>query len=424
MSADNNEETLVLGTEFRINLEKLSRNETSYTVDQLITSLEGTSTLTDLTVEFGGGSFEARGKNSRRIVAPLCRCISNLRLDNAHYPLQKLKLCRSWLYTDSDRNEVTLDVIEQFLVAAKRFGIRHLKLHDLLNIPFPIQFILEFCRDNSRLRVLEMKSVRVSDSTAVVSWFPSDRPQGSSAIVHLDKLMMKRVHFTSATAASSFGNFLDHLSVAVMVLGSLEADDFEDVECRKIVSEFKIPSVEQLTLTSCCSHTKTALKAARATVTDLTVVTCCDNDCEIPGRYEELQSLARTIRRAAKLKSLLIEEHYHYRLRLPSRMIKAIDGCATITQFAAIHDIRPDLDRPLPLQLQRTLARNNELARFVASPSTYPTHSLPNLILQFDQCPSGRYMLVRRLPEVLSFEHLAIKNNDSLTTSRQQKMEE
>ena len=206
-----------------------------------------------------------------------------------------------------------------------------------------------------------------------------------------------------------------------LVLDSLNGPLFNDqdaTEGRKIVSEFKIPSAEQLTLI-CCDHAKAALKAARATVTDLTFVTCCKSNFDIPFRDQQLQYLTRMIRRAAKLKSLRIEERYHVRLRLSSRMIEALEGCATITQFAAIHDFRPDLDRPLPPQLRRILDRNNELARFVASPSTYPTDNLPSLIVQFDQCPSGRYMLARRLPEMLSFEDLAIKSQDSLTKPTQ-----
>ena len=95
-------------------------------------------------------------------------------------------------------------------------------------------------------------------------------------------------------------------------------------------------------------------------------------------------------------------------------MIKAIEGCATITQFSLIHEGRYYVDRPLNSKIRRALARNNELARFVASPSTYPTHSLPSLMVQFDQCPSGRYMLARRLPEMLSFDDLVIKSKDSL----------
>ena len=238
------------------------------------------------------------------------------------------------------------------------------------------------------------------------SWPPNDQPQGSSVNLLLDKLTLDDVSVTSSTAAASFGNFLAHLSVPFMELGNLMADDYKDSECGKIVSEFKIPSVEKLTLAVCSGldHPKAALKAARATITDLTVLTYCGDEKDIPSRRQLLKYLTRLIRKAAKLKSLTVREHCHVRLRLSSRMIEAIEGCATITQFRLIHETRSD-ERQDP-DIRRALARNNELARFVASPSTYPTQSLPSLILQFDNCPSGRFMLARCLPEVLSFEHL------------------
>jgi hypothetical protein len=103
-------------------------------------------------------------------------------------------------------------------------------------------------------------------------------------------------------------------------------------------------------------------------------------------------------------------------------MIKAIEGCATITQFSLIHVIRPEFDRSPNPEIHRALARNNDLARFVSCPSTYPTHNLPSLIVQFDQCPSGRFMLARRLPEMLSFEDLVITSKDSLTAPTHKKI--
>ena len=61
------------------------------TIEQLIAALPGTTTLTELRVEFE--DYSPTPENNRRIVEPLYRCISNLRLQNEHHPLRKLILC-------------------------------------------------------------------------------------------------------------------------------------------------------------------------------------------------------------------------------------------------------------------------------------------------------------------------------------------
>ena len=55
-------------------------------------------------------------------------------------------------------------------------------------------------------------------------------------------------------------------------------------------------------------------------------------------------------------------------------------------------------------QLRRITARNRTLERFVASPTTYPTNRLLDLMRRFDYSPTGRYLLARRLPELFSFQ--------------------
>jgi hypothetical protein len=421
MSADQQHEPLALTrTYFKLQLSALSKNESGYTVEQLITALEATTTLTTLNVIFGC-SFEPTAENSRRIVAPLCRCIANLRLYNKQHPLKKLELGYASHCNNSNQNGMYLDMFEQFLVAAKRFGISHLAICAVFN-PIPTQFLLEFCRENRHLRVLEIDNVSFTESRDAVAWPPNNRSQGASHNLHLDELNMESVRFFNEASAASFGIFLAHLSVSVMKFGALTA--YGDNECDKIVSEFIVPSVEQLTLAACISfdHVKAALNAATATATNLTVGTCCDNNSNTSSRDKVLETLTSLICGAAKLQSLTVKEIFEVPIILPSRMIEAMEGCATITQVSLFHeDYNGDLclDDPQNPEIRRILARNNELARFVASPSTYPTHRLPFLIVQFDQCPSGRYMLARRLPEMLSFQHLGSTNSDSLTESTQ-----
>ena len=411
--SESNNEPLALGTKFSIDLEALSNNKSPSTVDQLITALESSSTLAELAFDFS--RFKPTTEDNRRIVAPLCRSIANLRLQNEHHPLKKMEI--RWVEWKRSQDGMRLGAFNQFLVAAKHFGISHLTLHNVL-FTIPVQFILEFCRDNGLLRGLEMNNVHLFDSTEPVSWWSTDRSQGSSvALPHLDKLLLQSVWFHTSAAAASFGNFLAQLSVPVVELGGLRTDDHNNIECKRVLSEFKIPSaVEQLTMGEALSldYIKAALKDATATVTDLTVVTFCVYKKDIPSRDKILENLTRLIQGTAKLQSLTLKERYYEQLILPSQMIKAIEGCATITQFSVIHDVRSDLDRPPSPEIRRALARNNELARFVASPSTYPTHRLPSLILQFNEYPAGRFMLARGLPEMLSFDDLVIRSKDSL----------
>ena len=75
-----------------------------------------------------------------------------------------------------------------------------------------------------------------------------------------------------------------------------------------------------------------------------------------------------------------------------------------------------------PVHLMRKLAaRNEELARFEANPSIYPTENLLALMPRFDNCPTGRYMLSRSLPQVFSFENLSRCTNAWTTTEPKEK---
>ena len=82
-------EALDLGREFRIDLGDLSLNR-GWTINQLIASLEATTTLTKLTIWVSG--FESTPDNKRRIIEPLCRCIANLRSHNPNHPLRTLEI--------------------------------------------------------------------------------------------------------------------------------------------------------------------------------------------------------------------------------------------------------------------------------------------------------------------------------------------
>jgi hypothetical protein len=98
-------------------------------------------------------------------------------------------------------------------------------------------------------------------------------------------------------------------------------------------------------------------------------------------------------------------------------LLDAIDACATLTQIQL--DKRGIVEFS-PVKLQGVMTRNQELGRFVTNPGIYPTNKLLALMCQFDNCPSGRYMLARHLPAVFSFER--IKRTASSTDRKQKKV--
>ena len=148
-----------LGTEFRFDLASLADNEASYTVAQLIAALETTTILTTLTV-LGDPDNEPPPHSNRDIVEPLCWCLANLRLHNEQHPLQKIQF-----YYDSAGFS---DVVRQFLVAMKQFGIFQV---DFWQMEFlPVRFLTEFCRDNSNLKVLKLEYTTLTGQFSTVSF--------------------------------------------------------------------------------------------------------------------------------------------------------------------------------------------------------------------------------------------------------------
>ena len=109
--------------------------------------------------------------------------LANLRLSNEHQMLKPLEL-GCWglagfntAHRNSDENGRVrlLNVVDQFLVAAKRFGISHLAFE-------------EFSRQQSSLCLGDKTS-----NNATFYWLlPNDRSQRSSVILHLSSLNLDR----------------------------------------------------------------------------------------------------------------------------------------------------------------------------------------------------------------------------------------
>ena len=374
-----------LGTEFRFDLASLADNEASYTVAQLIAALETTTILTTLTV-LGDPDNEPPPHSNRDIVEPLCWCLANLRLQNEQHPLQKIQF-----YYDSAGFS---DVVRQFLVAMKQFGIFQV---DFWQMEFlPVRFLTEFCRDNSNLKVLKLEYTTLTGQFSTVSFPANDRPQnpnGDSATPKLDKLILDYIRFTAPYAATNFVHFVAHMSVSALELGALA-----DV----INVEFKMPLVEQLTLYSGCgiAHFQAALDAGMATVKKIIVQLMCERD----KTKTKLKSLTRMIQGAVKLNSLTIHNG-GCQPRPPLQFFQALEACSSITEVQVNDNdgTRQYIENPKLRQLRRITVRNSELGQFVADPLTFPNSKLLTLMRKLDNFPTGLYMLTRRLPEVFSF---------------------
>ena len=97
--------------------------------------------------------------------------------------------------------------------------------------------------------------------------------------------------------------------------------------------------------------------------------------------------------------------------------MNAIEACTTVLHIELELRYTPIAYRSAAVRrkLQVIATRNRELARFVADPRAYPTgNEMLALMGQFDNCPTGRYMLARCFPEIYSF--FKIKSDDSSTT--------
>ena len=380
---DDDADEFTLEAYFWLDLKKLADNEASYTIQQLITALETTTILRTLVVDGDPAGRELPPFSQQRVVEPLCQCLANLRLQNEHHFLEAVQF-----------SHVNVDIIRQFLVALKPFGISEVKFHSVE--PFPVHCLLDFCHDNSNLKVLQLLFLTITDGGAAVSFPPNDRPRDPSGdSANLDNVILNHVKFKTPLAATNLANFVAQLSVSALELGTL-IDDCD---------EFTMPSVELLTLYSGCGteHFQAALDAGMATVTRLNIL--FERYREENETTKKLESLTRMIRGAVKLNRLIVCNLGSLNpLSPPRQFFQAFEACPTVTEIYVNSDVdRHDFTEPEERQLRQVAARNSELEQFVANPSTFPNDNLLYLISQFDNCPSGLYMLTRRLPEAFSF---------------------
>jgi hypothetical protein len=210
--------------------------------------------------------------------------------------------------------------------------------------------------------------------------------------------MLDQIKLETLSAATHFAHLLSHMSVSALVLGSLKDEEY---------CAFKMPAVECLTVHRALEirHFQAALDAGMATVTRLIVIFDFDDENETT---KKLESLTRMIRGAVQLNSLTIQTHGRNPLTVspPRQLFQALEACASITEIQVNNeDGNPRYFTELNVrQLRRITARNSKLGTFVAHPSTFPNDKMLALMLQLHHCPTGLYMLTRRLPEMFSFQ--------------------
>ena len=99
------------------------------------------TTLTELNLSYY--DYDLAHRDNRRIVQPICECLANLRRE--HHPLRKLILS----CVAGDDAQLYNNALQRLFIAAKQFGIAHLKL-DRLNY-LPMGLLVDFCHNNRHL---------------------------------------------------------------------------------------------------------------------------------------------------------------------------------------------------------------------------------------------------------------------------------
>ena len=382
-----------------------------------LAALPVTTTLTSLTV-YVSDTYTPTPESNRRVVEPLCHAIANVRRDNENHPLELLSVGNLQMV----KNPGILDMLQQFLAAAKQGGISKLGLFSMYYY-LPVQTLMEFCRDNRSLRDVEIFSVYVSGADALTS---TTTP---AAMLFLDRLSLGQVDFKDSAAAIEFANFAAHMNIATLELGRITVgdggfgdddsyDDCYDDELNLVISKLVMPSVERLVFGTDGYRFDTftlVFEAAKTSVSDLVVV-FTDNERDKLEKYDALSCM---IQGAVQLRRLKITDPTFADALPPPDFFQAVEANATITEILVSISDWVVLDPEEMQRLQRFTPRNMELARFVASPGTYPLHMLLALMCQFNKSPTGRYMMTRCLPSVFSFD--SIKSAASPTMEPKQK---
>jgi hypothetical protein len=131
-----NNEPPNVGTPFTIDLGRMARNRAGFTIEQRITALEATTTLTVLCV--ASVVFESTPEIIAAAPNRIVIAFLPSPQQTSYRTLRQLAVIKA----------KNVDCVDQFLVATERFGIHHLVI---METRLPIQSLAEFCLDNTYL---------------------------------------------------------------------------------------------------------------------------------------------------------------------------------------------------------------------------------------------------------------------------------
>ena len=154
----------------------------------------------------------------------------------------------------------------------KTIKIYHLAI---IGTHLQIQSLVEFCRDNTHLKVLAICHTIFSDDECPIPVPSQEEAPYSSAVLVLDRLTVEEVEFKNSTRATEFSNFIAHVTYSTLDLGGIIVGGDEEDEDKKsarmrILSELmNKSSVQQITFLFACPIEVMDVIEACASVTQI-----------------------------------------------------------------------------------------------------------------------------------------------------------
>jgi len=311
----------------------------------------------------------------------------------------------------------------QFLIAAvESETIRHLCFQSVTDLR--VQDLFEFCRVNRNIKVLELSCVKFDADERLAQNALTDASESHSSMVPLDKMILNDVTFTSRSASLAFAdNLAPRLNIAEIELGTMKcAFRDHDKRLKRIVSSLiRSETLKRLRLQMYCPRAPciAALVAGISTVEELYF------EC---GQLRESEikfcRLIKSITEMVKLKVLHIKLFcFGIDPKPKKRFFQAIDANATLTEIK----IEEQGNRNISFNkeeiqwLEGRAKRNRNLRRLIENPGEFSDKEVLVLMLQLQNCPTGRLQLARALP-VAFFRHAVPTNsNDAQPTRRSAK---
>lgn len=284
--------------------------------------------------------------------------------------------------------------------------IQHFCLNNLQCIS--AQVPTAFCRVNGKVKTLQIRDTIIKTSSSSLQEALQMDVLNRAYITALDKLVLDGVYFCTHDDWTMFFRALAQgLKITTMVLGCLT------VWCTSnplpMVSELMQSEVKRLVLLRKC-HLKrfTSGSAAQGSLEELRVELCHQ-----PRGRDSFDVLVKTmLPNMPELRVLCITLSdsvissrgltVNINAKTKQRFLQLVDENAILTDIQVIVEGGGDVEvfSQEEIQwLQGRAIRNQRLLRFVTNPSSLSEKELLMLMLQLENCPTGRLQLARALPK-------------------------